>query len=288
MTVRKRGLGRGLEALLPEQESGRLCEVHVDQVRPAGFQPRRDLNMAGLEELASSIRTTQGLLQPILVRQQEDGRFEIIAGERRWRAAQMAGLKQLPVQVVEATEEAALAMALIENIQREDLNAMETAIALKRLREEFSLTHQEIADRVGKSRVTVTNLLRLTNLEPDVAEMLERGDIEMGHARALLGPASEANLSGEFQTQLAREVADRNLSVRQTEQLVKRRRKVTKPVAGGASADTRSLEDRLSQHLGQPVAIHHTTKGKGRLVIAYTSLDELEAVIQRLGCNDPE
>ena len=288
MTVRKRGLGRGLEALLPEQESGRLCEVHVDQVSPAGFQPRRDLNMAGLEELASSIRTTQGLLQPILVRQQEDGRFEIIAGERRWRAARMAGLEQLPVQVVEATEEAALAMALIENIQREDLNAMETAIALKRLREEFSLTHQEIADRVGKSRVTVTNLLRLTNLEPDVAEMLERGDIEMGHARALLGPASEANLSGEFQTQLAREVADRNLSVRQTEQLVKRRRKVTKPVAGGASVDTRSLEDQLSQHLGQPVAIHHTTKGKGRLVIAYTSLDELEAVIQRLGCNDPE
>lgn len=294
MTARKRGLGRGLDALLGGQEGdeavGNLLEVPINMIQPNPAQPRRSLDQEALEELTASIRA-QGLLQPLLVRQLEQNRFQLIAGERRWRAAQQAGLQYLPVHVREVSERQVAAMALIENIQREDLNTMEQARALQSLHDEYGLTHQQLADEVGKSRVTVTNLLRLTNLEPEVARLLEQGELEMGHARALLGASTGENgekLSGREQTRLARQVVSRRLTVRQTEQLVRNLRQPTKPAARVTDADTRRLENRLSQHLGQPVAVRHSHKGKGRVVISYASLDELEAVMERLGCRDFE
>lgn len=292
MTAKKRGLGRGLDSLLGNQDAaeegsgqrvtGNLREVPIERIQPNSDQPRRTMDADALEDLANSIRA-QGLLQPLVVRELENDRFEIIAGERRWRASQQAGIKRLPVHIKKVTGESSLAMAVIENIQREDLNAMEQAQALKRLQQEFGLTHKEIAREVGKSRTAVTNLIRLTTLEPEVARMLERGDIEMGHARALLGSASQ-DLSRQIQVRAAREVVERNLNVRQTEQLVKSlQQSGSKPEKRRQNPDTRRLEGRLSEHIGQPVRIRESSRGRGRLVISYASLDELEGVMERLG-----
>ncbi|CAM3495084.1 ParB/RepB/Spo0J family partition protein [Parendozoicomonas haliclonae] len=300
--ARKRALGKGLGTLLQsarvaeeieqlqrpatvELEVARdrmLREIPVEFIERGRYQPRRDMNPEALEELASSIRK-QGVMQPIVVRPVGDGsedRFEIIAGERRWRATQLAGLDKIPAVIREVPDEAAIAMALIENIQREDLNPIEEAIALSRLKEEFELTQQEVAEAVGKSRVTVTNLLRLLNLREDVRKMLEYGDIEAGHAKALLG------LPDAQQLEAARTVVGKALSVRQTEALVRRMQQeaeaATSKVKKAIDPDIRSLEEDLSQKIGAKVAIQHTAKGKGKLVISYNTLDELDGVLAHI------
>lgn len=236
-----------------------------------------------LEELANSIRA-QGVMQPIVVRPigTSDGEtlYEIIAGERRWRATQQAGLDSIPVIIRDVPDEAAIAMALIENIQREDLNAMEEAMALQRLKEEFELTHQEVADAVGKSRVTVTNLLRLTTLHPDVQKMLERGDLEMGHARALL------SLPDAEQKAAAKEVVAKGISVRQTEALVRRllqqKEAVQTKTESRIDPDIRHLQETLSEKIGVPVVLQHGAKGKGKLILSYNSLDELDGILSHI------
>jgi len=228
---KRRGLGRGLDALLttaPKPEStavdettaqkGELQNLPIEQLKPGKYQPRKDMSAEALEELSNSIRA-QGIIQPIVVRTISEHSFEIIAGERRWRAAQLAEIDTVPCLIKNVADESAVAIALIENIQREDLNAMEEAIALQRLLTEFELTHQEVAEAVGKSRTTVTNLLRLNNLNDDVKTLLEHGDIEMGHARALL------TLENDLQTITARTVVAKELTVRETETLVKKVRK---------------------------------------------------------------
>ena len=287
MVARKRGLGRGLDALLGAdsrvQADGavaavgqRLDEVPVEWIRPGKYQPRKIMDEEALQELASSIKA-HGLMQPIVLRSVSDNRYEIIAGERRWRAAQLAGMERVPAVIKEVNDEAAMAMSLIENIQREDLSTMEEALALQRLVEDFELTHQQVADAVGKSRATVTNFLRLTHLSSEVAQMLGNGDIDMGHARALL------SLSSDLQGRAARDIVAQHLNVRQAEALV--RRMLAEPKVEisrrAVDTDTRQLESRLTDKLGQPVSIQHTTKGKGKLVIKYNSLDELEGVLAR-------
>lgn len=266
---------------------GQLAEIPVDLIRRGKYQPRRDMHPEGLEELANSIKV-QGVMQPIVVRAigEADGEtlYEIIAGERRWRATQQAGLDAIPAIIRDVPDEAAIAMALIENIQREDLNAMEEAMALQRLKDEFELTHQEVADAVGKSRVTVTNLLRLTTLQIDVQKMLERGDLEMGHARALL------SLPDHEQKTAAKEVVAKTLSVRQTEALV--RRLLQQKEAAIKTKDTedknridpdiRHLQDSLSEKIGVPVTLHHGAKGKGKLILSYNSLDELDGILSHI------
>ena len=236
MSSKKRGLGRGLDALLatsqasaPEKseqdnQSSELQKLPIEYLQPGKYQPRKDMSPEALDDLASSIRS-QGVIQPIVVRKLADHLYEIIAGERRWRASQLAELDVVPCIIKDVPDEAAVAIALIENIQREDLNAMEEAQALDRLMVEFELTHQEVADAVGKSRTTVTNLLRLNNLNDDVKLLLEHGDIEMGHARALLA------LNGETQTQAAQTVSGKGLTVRDTENLVRRLLEPPKPKA---------------------------------------------------------
>lgn len=281
MAVKKRGLGRGLDALLPREEArsstGGLDEIPLEFISPGRFQPRQYFSEESLAELADSIRA-QGVMQPIVLRATGKDRYEIIAGERRWRAAQQAGLEKIPAVVREVEDEAVLAMSLIENIQREDLNPLEQAVALQRLLQEFQLTHQEIADAVGKSRSAVTNTLRLTQLPSAVAEMLAAGDLEMGHARALLA------LPLEQQTSAARTIASRGMSVRQAEALVRDLgRKPSKAQTRTKDADTQRLEQNLSELLGQPVAIRQGGKGKGKLIINYNSLDELDGVLSRLG-----
>ena len=287
----KRRLGRGLDALLAgdteasPESSADLNELPVDQVVRGRYQPRREFDEQSLEELAASIRS-QGLMQPVVVRRRPQGGYELIAGERRWRAAQLAGLTNIPAMIKDVSDEQASAMALIENIQREDLNPLEEAFALQRLKDEFQLTQQQVADAVGKSRVAVTNLLRLLNLVPQVQQLLQSGDIEMGHARALL------SLPPADQESLAREVADRHLSVRQTEALVRQhqsRSQSTEPApAGGRSGnpakdqDTRRLEQELSERIGAPVSISHGAAGRGQVVIGYTSLDELQGILKHL------
>ena len=289
MVAKKRGLGRGLDALLgaepkrtsePEASSpnSSLDEVPVEWIRPGKYQPRKTMDDEPLQELAASIKA-QGVMQPIVLRSVGENRYEIIAGERRWRATQLAGLDKIPAVIKEVNDEAAVAMSLIENIQREDLNPMEEALALQRLIEEFDLTHQQVADAVGKSRTAVTNFLRLINLSPEVAQMLAHGDIEMGHARALL------SLSFEQQGSAAREIASQQLNVRQAEALV---RKLTSPKAKttqkpGSDADTRGLENRLATRLGQKVNIQHSAKGKGKLIISYNSLEELDGILDHFG-----
>lgn len=289
MVAKKRGLGRGLDALLgaePKREAEptvnkpntSLDEVPVEWIRPGKYQPRKTMDDEPLQELAASIKA-QGVMQPIVLRSVGESRYEIIAGERRWRATQLAGLDKIPAVIKEVNDEAAVAMSLIENIQREDLNPMEEALALQRLIEEFDLTHQQVADAVGKSRTAVTNFLRLMNLSPEVAQMLAHGDIEMGHARALL------SLSFEQQGSVAREIASQQLNVRQAEALV-RKLMSGKPKAAqkpGADADTRGLENRLATKLGQQVNIQHTAKGKGKLVISYNSLEELDGILDHFG-----
>lgn len=284
----KRRLGRGLDALLssvaePEAtpDAG-IAELPVDQIVRGRYQPRRIFTEDSLQELAASIRV-QGLIQPIVVRPRPQGGFELIAGERRWRAAQIAGLAQIPAVVRDVADDRASAMALIENIQRENLNPLEEAFALQRLRDEFQLTQQQVADAVGKSRVAVTNLLRLLNLAAGVRELLEQGVIEMGHARALL------SLDPLDQERTARDIADRQLSVRQTELLVRQLLKprpepepIVPQAASGPDADTRLLEAQLSDRLGAPVAISHSPKGGGQLVIRYSSLEELDGILAHI------
>ena len=289
MATKKRGLGRGLDALLGGSTAATLEEeaVKVDSrelqhlplelIQRGKYQPRRDMDPAALEELASSIKA-QGVMQPIVVRPIGGGRFEIIAGERRWRASQQAGLDKIPAMVREVPDEAAIAMALIENIQREDLNPIEEAVALQRLQQEFELTQQQVADAVGKSRVTITNLLRLIALPDEIKTLLSHGDLEMGHARALLGLPLEQQVDG------ARHVVARGLTVRQTEALVRQWLNAKeKPVEKAkVDPDINRLEQRLAEKLGAPVQIKHGQKGKGQLVIRYSSLDELQGVLAHI------
>ncbi len=286
MSVKKRGLGRGLDALLTSNRasnssaanpsSSELQQLPVEFLTPGKYQPRKDMSQEALEDLASSIRA-QGVIQPIVVRPLGKDKFEIIAGERRWRASQLAQLSDVPCIVKDVPDEAAVAIALIENIQREDLNAMEEAVALERLLTEFALTHQQVADAVGKSRASVTNLLRLNQLNDDVKLLLEHGDIEMGHARALLA------LKDTEQSDAGRLVAAKQLTVRETENLV-RRILEPKPVVAEKprDPDVVSLEQRLSERFAAPVQISYNNKGKGKLEISYSSLDELDGIIAKL------
>jgi len=284
---KKRALGRGLDALLggtggQQAEAKRdadLRELAVDLLQPGKYQPRTDMHPESLEELASSIRA-QGVVQPIVVRElSEGGRYEIIAGERRWRAAQMAGLHEIPAVIRVVPDEAAIAMALIENIQRENLNPVEEANALQRLIDEFEMTHQQAAEAVGRSRAAVSNLLRLLTLNDDVRRMLEHGDLEMGHARALLA------LQGERQSQVAREVSAKGCSVRETEQLVRRLLSGAERRPKGDKAldpDIKRLQDELGEKLAAKVVFQHGAKGGGKLVIHYNSVDELDGILQRI------
>lgn len=301
MNVKRRGLGRGLDALLGGKTAGAVPEPTAARPGPAGragdgsavptvlpvdvmcrgrYQPRSDMRPESLQDLADSIRS-QGLVQPIVVRPLASGGYEIIAGERRWRAAQMAGLHEVPVMVRDVPDQAAMAMALIENIQREDLNPLEESTALKRLIEEFGITHQQAAEAVGRSRAAVSNLLRLAELNEDVKQRVERRELEMGHARALLA------LQGEAQSRVAGQVAARGLSVRETEQLVRRlAAQAASPShpapEGGADPDVRRLEQELSERLGASVAIQYNARGKGRLVVQYTSLEELQGILDHI------
>ena len=291
MSARKRGLGRGLDALLATSQSsaqkeqdaaevnstnGELSKLPIEYLVPGKYQPRKDMSPEALEELASSIRA-QGIIQPIVVRKVDEHRYEIIAGERRWRASQLAQLDEVPCLVKNVPDEAAVAIALIENIQREDLNAMEEAQALDRLMNEFALTHQEVAEAVGKSRTTVTNLLRLNNLNDDVKLLVEHGDIEMGHARALL------SLEGETQSETAQVVSGKGLTVRDTEKLVKKLLEPAKPKPEKkVDPDVQNLMTRLSENLGTPVSIDHNAKGKGKLTISFSDLEQLDGIISKI------
>jgi len=254
-----------------------LNEIAIESVVRGRYQPRLEFKEESLAELAASIKA-QGVMQPVVVRPRAQGGYELVAGERRWRAAQMAGLKSIPAVVKDVTDEQASAMALIENIQREDLNPLEEAQALHRLKEEFDLTQQQVADAVGKSRVAVTNLLRLLNLAPPVRDMLLAGSIEMGHARALL------SLDAMGQERIAAEVAARGLSVRQTEALVRQIQQGSKAPRRTVAkdADTRRLEQDITEKIGAPVTITFNAKGKGQLVIRYTNLDELDGILKHI------
>ncbi|MEH6617377.1 MAG: ParB/RepB/Spo0J family partition protein [Porticoccus sp.] len=289
--VKRKGLGRGLDALMGAgDETGvaedrsmvqrdLLNELPVEFMSRGKYQPRRDMHPEALEDLASSIRA-QGVMQPIVVRPIGIDSYEIIAGERRWRAAQLAGLETIPALIRDVPDESAVAMALIENIQREDLNAIEEAQALVRLQQEFGLTQQQVADAVGKPRSTVTNLMRLMTLEQDVQKLLEHGDLEMGHARALLG------LGGHSQVEAARTAVAKGMSVRQTEALVRRlqqqQERPEQVPTHRVDPDTKRLQDELSGQIGVPVLIQHNAKGKGKLVLKYNSLDELEGILSHI------
>ena len=286
MSTKRRGLGRGLDALLASStpavandqvsDSTQLLELPVERLSRGRYQPRLDMEPQALEELAASIKA-QGVLQPIVVRPIGGDNFEIIAGERRWRAAQMAKLEQVPVVIRDVPDEAAIAMALIENIQRENLNPIEEAIALQRLQQEFELSQQEVADAVGKSRTAVANLLRLLNLTDEVKRMLEHGDLEMGHARALL-PLTE-----ELQIDAGREVVAKGLSVRQTELLVRTLQNPTEPKAKPklTSKHERIVED-LTRLLSTKVTLSENAKGQGKIVISYKDAKELKAIVKQL------
>ena len=295
--AKKRGLGRGLDALLgpkgavtpvsvaavAEPQPGEvLRKLQIDLLQPGKYQPRREMDEAKLSELSESIKA-QGVIQPILVRQVEGGRYEIVAGERRWRASRLAGLDEVPVVVRELEDRTVIAMALIENIQREDLNPLEEAEALQRLISEFSLTHAEAAQAVGRSRASVSNLLRLIDLPAGVRVLLESRRLEMGHARALL------TLAPELATKLAQDAADEGWSVREVEHRAQQfaagkvpGARKARPAPSAPQADIASLETELSESLGTRVAINHGRGGKGKLVIHYTDLDTLDGVLERL------
>ncbi|RLT96410.1 MAG: ParB/RepB/Spo0J family partition protein [Ketobacter sp.] len=298
MAAKKKGLGRGLDALLgsaniPQKEvstdaskpvtitredvDGELKHLPIEFLQRGRYQPRRDMDPQALEDLANSIKA-QGVMQPIVVRPiAGPNQYEIIAGERRWRASQLAGLDKVPCVIRSVTDEAAIAMALIENIQREDLNPIEEAAALQRFQDEFELTHQQVAEAVGKSRTTVTNLLRLMSLSAEAKKLVEHGDLEMGHARAIL------TLDSGKQTEAARAIVAKGLSVRQTEALVRRLQQ--EKIATGDTKidpDIKLLQDNLSDKLGAPVMIQHSAKGKGKLVIRYSSLDELDGILDHI------
>ncbi|MBV7315598.1 ParB/RepB/Spo0J family partition protein [Shewanella sp. NIFS-20-20] len=298
MTTKKRGLGKGLDALLSTSHAANqkisldaetqhqseidtvqddsLRHLDLDQLQPGKYQPRKDMSPEALQELADSI-STQGIIQPIVVRPLGTDRYEIMAGERRWRAAGLAKLDKVPCLIKHVADEAAIVIALIENIQREDLNAMEEAIALHRLTQEFSLTHQQVAQAVGKSRTTVTNLLRLNSLNDTVKLMLENGDIDMGHARALL------TVEGETQTELAKLVIAKGLTVRETEKLVAQTHNPVKlPENNIKDPDVSRLESQLIERLGAKVAINHNKKGQGKIVINYQNLAELDGILEKI------
>lgn len=283
--IKKSGLGRGLDKLLSSANSESVTDASqlkllaVEKISPSPYQPRKNIAQEGLQSLADSIKA-QGLVQPIVVRKLADGQYELIAGERRWRASQLAGLLEIPAIVRELPDQAAAAMALIENIQREDLNALEEAQALNRLIHEFGLTHQQTAEAVGRSRAAVSNLLRLLELESQCKVLLEEGKLEMGHARALLA------LQGKQQIELAHKVAQYQLSVRATEKLVKQTLAgelqaiiAPKPTL---NADISQLQSRLADTLGAKVSINHSKRGKGKLVIEYNSLDELDGILEHI------
>jgi len=290
MVAKKRGLKRGLDVLLsgmdPEslqdvtegrdEQTTSLDEIPIDQICRGRYQPRREMENSALEELADSIRA-QGLMQPIVIRPIESG-YEIIAGERRWRAAQMAGLTAIPAVIRDVPDEAAIAMALIENIQREDLNPVEEAIALQRLQQEFELSQQEVAEAVGKSRSAVANSLRLLNLSDEVKTYLERGDIEMGHARALLP------LDPALQLEAASEIVAKGLSVRDAEALARRlQQPVTERRQETASNEHLSLiAQQLSEHLAAKVTLSGNAKGRGKITINFKDSQELESILDRL------
>jgi ParB family chromosome partitioning protein len=304
--MKKRGLGRNLNALLSHNtvtqavsvtstsnntdavpvhqattqtvssSEGQLRYLPIELLQRGRYQPRREISTEMVQELADSIRT-QGIIQPIVVRSIAQNQYEIIAGERRWRAAQVVGLSEVPTIVKDISDEATLAVALIENIQREDLNPLEEAIALQRLADEFAMTHQQVAEAVGKSRTTVTNLLRLLSLQPEVKTFLEQRALEMGHARALLG------LTGLQQTQAAKLIVEKQLSVRATEALVRQLQapqdQKKTPVV---DPDTRRLQQTLSEKLGAQITFQTTAKGKGKLIIHYNSLDELDGILTHI------
>ncbi|MDQ2994581.1 MAG: ParB/RepB/Spo0J family partition protein [Pseudomonadota bacterium] len=289
MNIKKRGLGRGLNDLglnellssvntaIPKMAE-ELRRLPVEYLQASQYQPRKDFDPEHLQELADSIRA-QGIIQPILARKITHNRYEIIAGERRWRAAQLAGLQEVPVVIRDINDDAAVAMALIENIQREDLNAIEEAHALQRLIDEFSMTHAQVSEAVGKSRASVTNLLRLLQLHDDVKTMVERGDLEMGHARAML------SLSDDLQIKAAQVVISQGLSVRETESYIRRLQQPANVAAAPRSIDpdTLRLQNTLSDKFGAPVKISHQSSGKGKLTINYHSLDELDGILQQIG-----
>ena len=286
MAIKKRGLGRGLNALLAgsetveamttPQRNDELREIDVDLIQRGPWQPRTHFDDEALQELADSI-STQGVVQPIVLRSSEGGRYEIVAGERRWRASQLAGLDKIPAVIKHFDDQTAAAVSLIENIQRENLNPLEESTALLRLMNEFEMTHQEIADSVGRSRASVSNLLRLQDLNADVKELLSNRSIEMGHARALLG------ITGNAQSTLARQVAKKGLSVRETEQLVRKTlNPPAKPKSVKKDPDITKLETDLSERLGAAVHIKQKPKGKGVVEIGYNSLDELEGILLKI------
>ncbi len=286
MSTKKQRLGRGLDALLGgtldamvgDARNDELRHLPVELLQRGKYQPRTHIRQESLQDLASSIRS-QGVVQPIVVRQLPSGEYEIVAGERRWRAAQIAGLSTIPAVVRTIPDEAAIAVALIENIQRENLNPVEEAGALQRLIDEFHMTHQQVADSVGRSRAAVSNLLRLLTLNDDVRAMVEQGSLDMGHARALLA------LTGRDQSKAAKEVAGKDLSVRETERLVRRllespNSKTKRPTT--LDPDIRRLRDKLSEQLGARVKIVHGKAGKGQLTISYNSTDELEGILAHI------
>ncbi|MDS1841726.1 ParB/RepB/Spo0J family partition protein [Vibrio vulnificus] len=289
----KRGLGKGLDALLSTSSlarekqhiatqsqalsaEGELTDIAVGQLQPGVYQPRKDMSPQALEELTASIQS-QGIIQPIVVRPVQDGHFEIIAGERRWRAAKLAGLKRVPCLIKHVEDRAAIAMALIENIQREDLNVIEEALALERLQDEFSLTHQQVADVIGKSRTAVSNLLRLNGLELEVKQFVAQKLLDMGHARALLA------LEGEQQVEVAQQVASKALTVRQTEQLVK---KCLTPKVEEKNQpkdeETQQISQKLSETLGAKVSLVRNGNGKAKLTISIDEPHKLEQLIAKL------
>jgi ParB family chromosome partitioning protein len=289
----KRGLGKGLDALLStsslardKQQSalhsqelssdGELTDLSINSLKPGVYQPRKDMSAEALEELAASIES-QGIIQPIVVRQVDFDKYEIIAGERRWRAARKAGLKQVPCVIKNVEDRAAIAMALIENIQREDLNAIEEAQALDRLQEEFSLTHQQVADVIGKSRTTVSNLLRLNQLEPEVKALVAEKVLEMGHARALLA------LEGELQIEVAGQVAKKQMTVRQTEQFVKKcLQPQTEDKNEPQDTEAQQMSQKLSEMLGANVVIVRSKGGKSKMTISLDEPHKLEQLIAKL------
>lgn len=303
MTPKKRGLGKGLDALLSTSTAARQKQVMSDQrteqamaptptnqgelrklpvewLQSGKYQPRKDMSQDALEELANSIRA-QGVIQPIVVRPLGEQSFEIIAGERRWRASQLARLEVVPCLVKDVPDEAAVAIALIENIQREDLNAIEEAVALQRLLTEFELTHQQVADAVGKSRTTVTNLLRLNQLNDDVKRFVEHGDLDMGHARALLA------LSGQAQSELAKLVAQKGLTVRDTEKLVQKALEPAKArVESVRDPQFGYLERQISEKIGNQVQLQPGKQDSGKLVISYENLADLDRVLSYFGLSE--
>ncbi|MDE0842403.1 MAG: ParB/RepB/Spo0J family partition protein [Porticoccaceae bacterium] len=293
MSNKRQSLGKGLDALMGDYgaDDSNLAQVSpatlpldrqikdlpVEFLQRGKYQPRRDLDRDTLDELAASIEA-QGVMQPIVVRELSSDRYEIIAGERRWRASQQVGLATIPAIIRDIDDQTAIAMALIENIQRENLNPMEESSALIRLQQEFYLTQQQVADSVGKSRSSITNLMRLANLEPRVQEFLERRDLDLGHAKCLLA------LEGEMQVEAAYIVSDGRLSVRQTEVLVKRLQSAsqTNPLKKEQQPDIVSLQRELSDRLGTAVSIQHRASGRGKLVFSYNSMDELDGILEHL------